>query len=95
LWAYSRHPNFAAEQLIWFFLYQWSCFASKTLYNFSGIGTLSLCFLFQASTWLTEDISAAKYPEYKEYQRQVSKFLPTSFSGYQLPTSEAKVKKQA
>lgn len=32
--------------------------------------------LFQASTWLTEWISSDKYPEYKEYQARVGKFLP-------------------
>lgn len=32
--------------------------------------------LFQGSTWLTERISARKYPEYKEYQARVGKFLP-------------------
>lgn len=33
--------------------------------------------LFQASTWFTELVSAKKYPEYKEYQRRVGKFIPT------------------
>jgi len=32
--------------------------------------------LFQASTWFTELITARKYPEYKEYQQRVGKFLP-------------------
>ena len=32
--------------------------------------------LFQGSTWLTELISARKYPDYKEYQRRVGRFLP-------------------
>ncbi|KAK6841395.1 hypothetical protein PG987_002255 [Apiospora arundinis] len=62
LWAYSRHPNFAAEQTIWFMLYQWSCYASKTFYNWSGAGALFLVMLFQGSTWLTELISSRKYP---------------------------------
>ena len=32
--------------------------------------------LFQSSTWLTEKLSAEKYPEYKIYQQRVGKFLP-------------------
>jgi len=32
--------------------------------------------LFQASTIFTEYISAGKYPEYREYQQRVGKFLP-------------------
>ena len=76
LWAYSRHPNFAAEQSVWVVLYGWSCWVTKTYYNWSVIGAVAYLILFQASTWFTELISAKKYPEYKEYQQRVGKFLP-------------------
>lgn len=76
LWAYSRHPNFTAEQSIWVLLYGWSCSATKTYYNWSIIGAVLYLILFQASTWFTELISAKKYPDYKEYQKRVGKFLP-------------------
>lgn len=76
LWSYSRHPNFAAEQAIWVVLYQWSCFVSDSFYSWTAIGAASYLILFQASTWFTELISAQKYPEYKEYQQRVGKFVP-------------------
>ncbi|KAI0481095.1 DUF1295-domain-containing protein [Xylariaceae sp. FL0804] len=76
LWAYCRHPNFAAEQTIWFLLYQWSCYASKVLYSWAGCGSAFLIMLFQGSTWLTELITAGKYPEYKDYQKQVGALVP-------------------
>ncbi|RYP83222.1 hypothetical protein DL769_001418 [Monosporascus sp. CRB-8-3] len=76
LWAYCRHPNFAAEQTIWFVLYQWSCYASKTLYGWAGFGCLFLLMVFQGSTWLTEQITAGKYPEYGLYQEKVPPFFP-------------------
>lgn len=76
LWTYSRHPNFAAEQAIWVALYQWSCFASDTLFNWAGIGAVGYLMLFQGSTWFTELITKKKYPQYVEYQRRVGKFLP-------------------
>jgi steroid 5-alpha reductase family enzyme len=76
LWAYSRHPNFAAEQSVWVTLYIWSCLATGTLYNWTGLGAMSYLILFQASTWLTELLSAGKYPDYKLYQKKVGKFLP-------------------
>lgn len=82
MWAYSRHPNFFAEQAIWFVLYQWSCFATNSLYSWAGIGSFSLFALFQGSTWLTELISSGKYPEYADYQKQVGMFLPTSIKGF-------------
>lgn len=84
MFAYSRHPNFAAEQSFWVVLYVWSCLVTKTWYNWSGIGAVAYLFLFQASTWLTELLSAGKYPEYKIYQQQVGKFLP--LPGYGPPT---------
>ncbi len=64
LWAFSRHPNFFAEQSIWFVLYQWSCFATNSLYSYTFAGSAALILLFQGSTWLTELITAGKYPEY-------------------------------
>lgn len=76
LWTWCRHPNFACEQAIWFVLYQWSCLITDQLYNWSGVGAVGYLILFQASTWLTELITAGKYPEYKEYQQRVNKFVP-------------------
>lgn len=76
LWAYSRHPNFAAEQSVWVLLYGWSCGVTQTYYNWSIIGAVAYLILFQASTWFTELITARKYPDYKEYQKRVGKFLP-------------------
>ncbi|KKZ61702.1 hypothetical protein EMCG_03731 [[Emmonsia] crescens] len=76
LWAWCRHPNFAAEQAIWLALYQWSCVKTDQLYNWSGVGALCYVALFQGSTYLTEKITAAKYPDYKQYQLRVGKFIP-------------------
>ncbi|KDN60580.1 hypothetical protein CSUB01_02079 [Colletotrichum sublineola] len=86
LWAYSRHPNFFAEQMVWFVLYQWSCYATKVLYSYTGAGAALLIMLFQGSTWLTELITSGKYPEYKEYQKQVGMFMPKSLFPYSKPT---------
>lgn len=90
LWAYSRHPNFTAEQGVWVFLYIWSCVASQTLYNWTGVGALSYLCLFQASTWLTELLSSQKYPDYKIYQRNVGKFLPIPGMSAKFPATPSK-----
>jgi steroid 5-alpha reductase family enzyme len=76
LWSWSRHPNFAAEQAIWVVLYQWACYASDSLFNWTLTGAMGYLLLFQGSTWFTERISTGKYPEYKEYQRLVGRFIP-------------------
>ncbi|KAL2263222.1 hypothetical protein VTK26DRAFT_7716 [Humicola hyalothermophila] len=91
LWGYSRHPNFAAEQSIWFFLYQWSCYATKSLYNWAGLGPFLLVLLFQGSTWLTELITTGKYPEYRAYQEAVGKFVPKSLLSYKTPVAKPKI----
>nr|POE88259.1 uncharacterized protein CFP56_11488 [Quercus suber] len=79
LWRYSRHPNFAAEQLIWVVLYSWGLYSSSTLYNWTGWGVVAYLGVFFGSTPLTEGISAGKYPEYKIYQQRVGKFVPNFF----------------
>eukprot|EP00744_Colponema_vietnamica_P005790 GILI01008447.1.p1 GENE.GILI01008447.1~~GILI01008447.1.p1 ORF type:complete len:343 (+),score=116.13 GILI01008447.1:135-1163(+) len=81
LFKYSRHPNFFSEQSIWWSYYLFAVSASGLWCNWTllGCGTLSL--LFQASTHLTEQISASKYPLYNEYKRMTSRFLPLPPTG--------------
>lgn len=76
LWAYSRHPNYFAEQAIWICFYLFSISAGAAWFNWSIAGCLLLLILFQGSSNLSEDISASKYPEYKEYQKKTSRFIP-------------------
>ena len=92
LWSWSRHPNFAAEQAIWVVLYQWGCWTSEVLYNWTLLGAMSYLILFQASTWFTELIAAEKYEDYKEYQKRVGKFLPKLVSDLPGDFSDQKAK---
>ncbi|KAJ4360945.1 uncharacterized protein N0V89_001514 [Didymosphaeria variabile] len=95
LWAWSRHPNFAAEQGVWLALYQWSCSESETFVNWCFGAALSYLILFQASTWLTELLSAQKYPEYKIYRERVGRFLPkVATQSMDAPTADGKANDQ-
>jgi steroid 5-alpha reductase family enzyme len=94
LWAWSRHPNFAAEQSFWVCLYQWCCMESGTYFNWAGAGAFGYLILFQASTWLTELLSAGKYPEYKVYQERVGKFLPKAMTKSMEAPQNAKEKEK-
>jgi steroid 5-alpha reductase family enzyme len=76
LWAYSRHPNYFAEQAIWVSFYLFSVAASGQWFNWSIAGCLLLIVLFQGSSDFSEEISSLKYPRYKEYQKRVRRFLP-------------------
>ncbi|KAL4890752.1 hypothetical protein BDV59DRAFT_76654 [Aspergillus ambiguus] len=76
LWSLSRHPNFVAEQAIWLTLYLWNCYRTENYLQWTGLGVLGYLLIFQGSVRLTEAISAKKYPEYREYQARVGRFIP-------------------
>lgn len=76
LWSLSRHPNYFAEQAIWVSFYLFSVAASGQWINWSSSGALLLIVLFQGSSQFSEEISAAKYPEYTSYQKTVPRFFP-------------------
>jgi steroid 5-alpha reductase family enzyme len=91
LFAYSRHPNFFAEMCQWLIIYLFTLSSQYILIlkedysrvlNSGLIGVVVYILLFQGSTILTEKLSAAKYPNYKVYQKSVSRFIPSIFSSY-------------
>jgi steroid 5-alpha reductase family enzyme len=79
LWAWVRHPNYMAEQAIWITFYFFSILAGGHWINWSLVGCLLLVVLFKASSDFSEDITAGKYPSYREYQGQVPRFVPRLF----------------
>lgn len=76
LFRYSRHPNFFCEQAMWWTVYAFSIAAGAPWLNWSIVGAATLVGLFQGSTWLTERISARKYPAYRDYQLTTSRLIP-------------------
>jgi steroid 5-alpha reductase family enzyme len=76
LWKVVRHPNYMAEQAIWISFYLFTVAATGRWLNWSIAGCLLLLVLFQGSSDFSEKISAGKYPEYKQYQKKVGRFLP-------------------
>jgi steroid 5-alpha reductase family enzyme len=76
LFRYSRHPNFWAEQCLWWSMYLFGVAASGAWLNWTIVAPIALSAIFQGSTWLTEKISKTKYPDYGNYQRTTSRFLP-------------------
>jgi steroid 5-alpha reductase family enzyme len=71
-----RHPNYSAEQAIWIVFYFFSVAATGEWLNWSIMGAILLVLLFWGSSTFSESISAGKYPEYSDYQRQVPRFIP-------------------
>ena len=79
LWKYMRHPNYAAEQGIWICFYLFTVSAGSTWINWSIIGAVLLLFLFRGSSDFSENITAAKYPDYADYQKKTPRFIPWKF----------------
>ncbi len=76
LWSKVRHPNYAAEQAIWIVFYFMGVVATGEWLNWTIAGCLLLVILFKGSSDFSEEISAGKYPGYKEYQKKVGRFIP-------------------
>jgi steroid 5-alpha reductase family enzyme len=76
LWAYTRHPNYFGETLIW-----WGTFliALSTPYGYWSVyGPIVITFLLlrvSGVTLLEKDLSETK-PGYREYMETTSAFIP-------------------
>ncbi|KAK9320366.1 hypothetical protein V1517DRAFT_295578 [Lipomyces orientalis] len=86
--AYSRHPAFFAEQLIWVSLYLWGAYVSGTLINWSLIGPLEFVIFVVKSSGFTESISTERYPAYKQYCTQVGILAPLPGKKWVEPKAE-------
>ena len=75
LWAYSRHPNYTCEQLIWITFYLFSVSATGQWINWSIIGCILLVILFYSSAKFSENITSNKYTDYKKYQENTPMFI--------------------
>lgn len=76
LWRYSRHPNFVCEFSQWWVVYAFGVAAGASPLNATIAGAVLLTLLFDGSTRFTESITASKYPEYADYQRRTSRWVP-------------------
>jgi steroid 5-alpha reductase family enzyme len=76
LWGIVRHPNYAMEQSIWVIFYLFSVNATGQWVNWTIGGCVLLLILFKGSSDFSEELSANKYPAYKDYQKNVPRFIP-------------------
>ncbi|MDP4596017.1 MAG: DUF1295 domain-containing protein [Crocinitomicaceae bacterium] len=76
LWGIVRHPNYAMEQSIWVIFYLFSVNATGQWINWTIGGCVLLLILFKGSSDFSEELSAGKYPAYKDYQKRVPRFIP-------------------
>jgi steroid 5-alpha reductase family enzyme len=75
MWKYSRHPNYTFELLQWIILAVYAL-VSGVAFIHAFLGAIILVILFVGSTRMTENITLSKYPDYKQWQRITSPWIP-------------------
>ncbi|MEO1029086.1 MAG: DUF1295 domain-containing protein, partial [Pseudomonadota bacterium] len=73
-WAWSRHPNYFGEVLMWVSLFIFALSAGGVAYAWTGIGALAMFLLFWfISIPMMDNRSAAKRPAYAEHMKHSSR----------------------
>lgn len=75
LWAYSRHPNYLGEVLLWWGLALFGFAAGGGWWVFIGALAITLLFVF-ISIPMIEKRSLERRPNYGEYARRVPALVP-------------------
>ena len=79
LFAVCRHPNYFCEMGMWWAFYLFAVGASGVWLHWTGLGFVALTLLFQGSTHLTESLTLARYPAYRDYQATTPRIIPLPF----------------
>ena len=75
IWEYSRHPNYVCEMGQWVVVALYLV-SVTSVFHFSCLGSLILIALFAGSTVFAESITSSKYPDYAEWKKVTSVWIP-------------------
>ena len=75
VWRYSRHPNYFGEALMWWSLWLIAA-AGGAFWTFFGPLLLTFLLLRVSGVALTEKDIASRRPDYQDYIRRTSAFIP-------------------
>jgi steroid 5-alpha reductase family enzyme len=76
LWKYSRHPNYFGESTMWWGIYIIACSTSGGVFTFISPVLITYTLLRLTGVTLMEKTRFGDNPEYKEYVRRTSSFIP-------------------
>jgi steroid 5-alpha reductase family enzyme len=75
LWKYSRHPNYFGEALVWWGIYLVSIGFGAPLWTILSPIVITLLVRYVSGVPMLEE-RLKRYPEYADYVRQTSIFIP-------------------
>jgi len=76
LWRYSRHPNYFGESTMWWGIYIISCSVQYGLFTIVSPLIITYTLLKITGVSLMEETMFKDNPEYAEYKRTTSSFIP-------------------
>ncbi|SHF95195.1 Steroid 5-alpha reductase family enzyme [Desulfacinum infernum DSM 9756] len=76
LWAYSRHPNYFGETLVWWGMYLVTLSTPRGGWTVVGPALITFLLLRVSGVTLLESVMKEKSPEYQEYVERTSAFVP-------------------
>jgi steroid 5-alpha reductase family enzyme len=75
LWAYTRHPNYFGEVILWWGIFIISLGSAPFLYAVIGPLTITILILFVSGIPMLEKKYAGR-PDFEEYKKRTSIFFP-------------------
>ena len=75
LWAYSRHPNYFGESLLWWGIWLFNLFLTQNWWTIIGPLTITYLITKVSGVPLLEN-KMSQDPKFQDYQRRVSVFIP-------------------
>jgi len=75
LWAYTRHPNYFGESLIWWGMYVITLAAPGTFWGILGPATITFLLLRVSGVPMLEE-TLREQPAYRAYIERTSAFVP-------------------
>jgi steroid 5-alpha reductase family enzyme len=76
LWAWSRHPNYFGDFLLWWGIWIVAVAGGAPLWTALGPIVMSALLLHYSGAGLMEDTIAVRRPAYREYTKRTSLFFP-------------------
>lgn len=76
LWAYTRHPNYFGEVLVWWGIYVIVLSIPGAWWTLISPAVITLVLLKMTGVVLTEKTILATRPHYRDYMEKTSAFLP-------------------